>query len=282
MVGFVQFKDRMQWSSTFSGGASPRTDLLKELQSHARQLDEAFKADFWDDCAGGTFGIQLGSACNWGAQSKGAGKIRQDAALTMTCYNLSVRVGAAVRKHARGLFAEASQLTTEVSDLCVAGTPATSCWYGKGSTLKHVDVGLGFVVPLTNKGGNLCVHLGDDRFGAVHLRAGDVAIGRYSQEEHFNLPPEPSGARRSLVYFIDKRVLNAETTPRSRSATGCCQVPSARIDCLKCRRSTSSTTTNAPMLRTVSFSPRASQNKNGLTPLSRKVGCSHPARICLC
>ena len=145
------------------------------------------------------------SLYKWGAQSKEPGKIRQDAALRMTFYKLSVRVGAAVRKLARGLFAEASQLTTEVSDLCVRGTPATSCWYGKGSTLKQVDsndVGLGFVVPLTNvKGGDLCVHLGDDRFGAVHLRAGDVAIGRYSQVEHFNLPSEPSGARRSLVYY---------------------------------------------------------------------------------
>ena len=114
------------------------TDLLKELQSLARQLDEAFESDFKDDCAGGTFGIQLGTACKWGAQSKGPGKIRQDAALRMMFYKqkkkLSVRVGAAVRKRARGLFAEASQLTTEVSDLCVPGTPATSCWYGKGQS----------------------------------------------------------------------------------------------------------------------------------------------------
>ncbi|CAE7193552.1 hypothetical protein AK812_SmicGene44731 [Symbiodinium microadriaticum] len=173
------------------------TDLLKELQSLARQLDEAFESDFKDDCAGGTFGIQLGTACKWGAQSKGPGKIRQDAALRMMFYKLSVRVGA-VRKRARGLFAEASQLTTEVSDLCVPGTPATSCWYGKGSTLKHVDsndVGLGFVVPLTNVKG----------WGMI---ASVLCICELETLQS-------GGARRSLVYYIDKRVLNTSFKRRS-------------------------------------------------------------------
>ena len=259
------------------------TDLLKELQSLARQLDEAFESDFKDDCAGGTFGIQLGTACKWGAQSKGPGKIRQDAALRMMFYKLSVRVGA-VRKRARGLFAEASQLTTEVSDLCVPGTPATSCWYGKGSTLKHVDsndVGLGFVVPLTNVKGwgmiasVLCI------CELETLQSGGIPKWSIS-----TCPPslQEHGARwcTILTRGCSTHLSSAEATPRSRSATGCCKVPSASIDCLKCGRSTSSTKTNAPMLRTASFSPRASQNKNGLAPLSRKVGCSHPVRICLC
>ena len=120
-------------------------------------------------------GIQLGTACKWGAQSKGRGKIRQSAELCALFDALSTKLGAAVRKHVRPLFQEASLLTRDVSDLRVAGTPTTSCWYGKGSTLKHIDdndIGLGFVVPLTTaEGGDLCVHLGNDRFGDVHLKA---------------------------------------------------------------------------------------------------------------
>ena len=87
-------------------------------------------------------GIQLST------QSKGRGKIRQDAALRMIVEKLFAHVGGAARKQpVAGSLRHRNQLQRRRS-LCVAGTPATSCWHGEGGTLKHVDsndVGLGFV-----------------------------------------------------------------------------------------------------------------------------------------
>ena len=195
--------------------ALPR-DLLKDFQAFAKELEQEFASKLSQKCAGGTAGLQCGFAAKgYEKMEKGRGFLRESPSLVVQFDALCKRLAPHLKSHMPWVWQFAMEATSVAGPCRLPGLPATSCWYSRGSTRLHVDHddrGLGFVLVLrSGPGGDLCCQLPNeqDKYGSVHLNAGDVVYGNYSTFHHFNLPC-PTQTRRALVYYADCKIMSAK------------------------------------------------------------------------